>query len=572
MSINAMQKINLPKGLGTRNSFHATNHLANKKDEYSTNPNIIIPKKKYSLAAKTHKLEIRQKSKLGEYQSEPNNENDKNSHNVKLNLNKEIFSKKSVEGKKMTIEEEKLNRTKENKISVTDSDNNVIMKSAKDDSAIKEPFVEKTLKQNILGKFSTNNISNNEGISTTNSEINGINLTKKSTINSKDTSMTNFNLKDEKSLIPTETTTKVDSNVLIKTIKQINIESVSSMNSITSSVHTLNLENLLINKQLAPRWTTDEYRRVCTILVKKDYHNAILNSIFEEEEAIEDCLSRHKVTERMRCRMVDWMIEVLTNYKCEDNTFFIAVNIMDKFFKCLEKTRILQPAELHLIGVTSMFIASKYQDIYPLRLKTVHEKIAHRKLSTHDIKSKEEEITKCLNYIIGKASQWDFICSFIEDIFYNPNNNFYITDKTLCETFSIGDGKKTAAIISGNNSPKNGEKNYSMNMINLLKHVAIYLAKMNCHDLQLVNKKPSLLAAGTVFVAMKICEQINKEDYVNDVFTRKLVDISRKSENEIIKCAQKILHNAQNFDTVFNGLENLKRIHFNAIIELTNTK
>jgi hypothetical protein len=563
MSINAMQKVNLPKGLGTRNSFHATNNLANRKDEYSTNPNIIVPKKKHSLVAKTQKLEIRVKSKLGDYQSEPNNENDKNIHNVKVNLNKEIFSKKSIEGKNMTVEEENLNLTKENKISVGDSDYNVSMKSAKDDSAIKEQYVEKTLKEQILGKISNNNISTIDGSISNLTGINAMNLTKKSTVSSKDSSMTNFTLKDEKS--PMETTTKVDSNILIKTIKQINIESITPYSS--SPANTLNLENLLINKQLAPQWTTEEYRRVCTILVKKDYHNSILKSIFEEEEAIEDCLSRHKITERMRCRMVDWMIEVLTNYKCEDNTFFIAVNIMDKYFKCLEKTRILQPAELHLIGVTSMFIASKYQDIYPLRLKTVHEKIAHKKLSTQEIKTKEEDITKTLNYIIGKASQWEFISNFIEDIFYNVNNNFYITDKTLSET--LPEFKKP---FSGSASPKNGEKNYSINMINLLKHVAIYLAKMNCHDIQLVNKKPSLLAAGTVFVAMKICEQINKEDYVNDAFTRKLVDISRKSENEIIKCAQKILNNAQNFDTIFNGLENLKRIHFNAIIELTNTK
>jgi len=28
-----------------------------------------------------------------------------------------------------------------------------------------------------------------------------------------------------------------------------------------------------------------------------------------------------------------------------------------------------------------MFIASKFEDIYPLKLKVVHEKIAHRKIT-----------------------------------------------------------------------------------------------------------------------------------------------------------------------------------------------
>ena len=31
--------------------------------------------------------------------------------------------------------------------------------------------------------------------------------------------------------------------------------------------------------------------------------------------------------------MIDWMIEVLTNFNCDEQTFFIAVQIMDRYFK-----------------------------------------------------------------------------------------------------------------------------------------------------------------------------------------------------------------------------------------------
>ena len=109
-------------------------------------------------------------------------------------------------------------------------------------------------------------------------------------------------------------------------------------------------------------------------------------------------------------------------------------------------------------------------------------------------------------------------------------------------------------------------------MLNLLKYICIYLAKMNCHDYKLSQKKPSLLASSTLFVAVKICEQINKKDYINDYFNEKLCEISQNNENDIIFVAQKILHNAQNFDLIFNDLENLKKVHFNAIIELKETK
>lgn len=76
--------------------------------------------------------------------------------------------------------------------------------------------------------------------------------------------------------------------------------------------------------------------------------------------------------------MVDWMIEVLTNFRCDDQTFFIAVSLLDRYFKNCKETK--EVSDLHVTGVTTMFIASKFEDIYPLKMKTVHEKIAHKKL------------------------------------------------------------------------------------------------------------------------------------------------------------------------------------------------
>ena len=36
----------------------------------------------------------------------------------------------------------------------------------------------------------------------------------------------------------------------------------------------------------------------------------------------------HTITERMRARMVDWTIEVLSNYCCDEFTYFESINIM----------------------------------------------------------------------------------------------------------------------------------------------------------------------------------------------------------------------------------------------------
>ena len=38
----------------------------------------------------------------------------------------------------------------------------------------------------------------------------------------------------------------------------------------------------------------------------------------EKEFNTANSLNRHKITAALRSRMVDWMIEVLTNFKCDD--------------------------------------------------------------------------------------------------------------------------------------------------------------------------------------------------------------------------------------------------------------
>jgi hypothetical protein len=57
---------------------------------------------------------------------------------------------------------------------------------------------------------------------------------------------------------------------------------------------------------------------------------------------------------------------------------------MDRYFKAKQDSR--EISDLHMIGVTTMFVASKYEDIYPLKMKMVFEKIAHKKLPIEKIK------------------------------------------------------------------------------------------------------------------------------------------------------------------------------------------
>ena len=370
------------------------------------------------------------------------------------------------------------------------------------------------------------------------------------------------------------------SNFPKETIKVTNLSSFKYRHKIKSpenkNLSSFNLENLLINTKITEKKENniekDEYREMFSKYVRDDYSYSILESLLKDDFTVVNFLENHKITPRMRTRMADWMIEVLSNYNCDDLTYFESINVMDRYFKeCENRKIILEPEDLHLIGVTSMFIASKYHDIRPLRLKTMKEKIAHDKLSCEEIKNKEDEISRYLNYSFGLPTMWDFISIFIEEIFYVKYNSYQIQNKILLENYykkNIFDKKieKNKILMNIMN------KLYTKNMLKLLKTVCIYLAKMNCHDYELMQNKQSLLAAATLFVAMKICEKINDEQYINDYFNNNLSSISKQDEDSIIPVAQKILYNAQHFDEVFSGLENLKKVNFNAIIEIKNTK
>ena len=412
-----------------------------------------------------------------------------------------------------------------------------------------------------------------------------INITKENSAEKENNKNHSNNLKQKQIKYPKikKKKNKSNKNFMKETIKITNLSSFKYKNKNRNkspekkNFSSFNLENLLINTKINENKENiiekDEYRQMFSKYVRDDYSNSILQSLLKDDFIIENFLEYHKITPRMRTRMADWMIEVLSNYNCDDLTYFESINLMDRYFKeCEYHKKILIPEDLHLIGVTSMFIASKYHDIRPLRLKTVQDKIAHGKLTCEEIKNKEDEISRFLNYSFGLPTMWDFITIFIEEIFYVKYNSHQIQNKILLDNYYKENIDDDDEFEDDKNLEKLINKLYTKNMLYLLKTVCIYLAKMNCHDYNLMQNKQSLLAASTIFVAMKICEKINDEQYINEYFNNKLSNISNQDENSIIPIAQKILYNAQHFDEVFNGLENLKKVNFNAIIEIKNTK
>jgi hypothetical protein len=325
-----------------------------------------------------------------------------------------------------------------------------------------------------------------------------------------------------------------------------------------------NLDNT--DKDYSSNFTTGEYRRLVTTLFEYEYGKSILENLINDQQVIKYPLERHKITERMRAKMIDWIIEVLGNYNCDDNTFFLAVNIMDKYFQ--HSKEVLKPEDIHLIGVCSMFIASKFYEILPIKLKMMSEKVSHGKFLPDDIKRIENRIIKTIGHSISSPTVHDFITHYVEQIFYFIENSYMIQDENLLDYIECIYDNSNMRLNAAYYEKCKMTRNYSMTMLNLLNRVLVYLSKMTCYDYNLIGLRPSLVAAACLLVALKICEEIDGELYVNGYFMNKLSEISGHCESDIITHSQRILYNAQSFDALFTGLPNLKKKHFIKLEEL----
>lgn len=43
-------------------------------------------------------------------------------------------------------------------------------------------------------------------------------------------------------------------------------------------------------------------------------------------------LGKHSISADYRAKMVDWMVEVLTTFKNSEQSLYLAVNLMDRYF------------------------------------------------------------------------------------------------------------------------------------------------------------------------------------------------------------------------------------------------
>lgn len=125
-------------------------------------------------------------------------------------------------------------------------------------------------------------------------------------------------------------------------------------------------------------------------------------------------LKKHQIEPIYRAKMLDWMAEVIGAFKLSNQTYFMAVNLMDRYLNNCQRS--IKLDELHLIGVTAMFTASKYEDVRPLIMRVVVKKIGHDKFTSDQIMDRELEMLRSIGFRVSAPTVLDFLEKFTDTV------------------------------------------------------------------------------------------------------------------------------------------------------------
>eukprot|EP00347_Sterkiella_histriomuscorum_P006784 403351444 len=142
-------------------------------------------------------------------------------------------------------------------------------------------------------------------------------------------------------------------------------------------------------------------------------------------------LGYHSITENQRLRMIDWMIQVFRVLgKQVTKTFVLATQIMDKFYLIKMLQGIKQnKADFHIVGLTSIFIASKYEDVQPIFMRQILNEASHGKYDRSQILNKEQDILQTLEFKIQNNSFYDEACEKMHGLIQLYNSQFQQSQK-----------------------------------------------------------------------------------------------------------------------------------------------
>lgn len=141
---------------------------------------------------------------------------------------------------------------------------------------------------------------------------------------------------------------------------------------------------------------------LCSEYVKDIY--LYLRQLETEQAVRPKYLAGKEVTGNMRAILIDWLVQVQIKFRLLQETMYMTVAIIDRFLQ----DHPVPKKQLQLVGVTAMFIASKYEEMYPPEIADFAF-VTDRAYTTSQIREMEMKVLRVLNFGFGRPLPLQFL-------------------------------------------------------------------------------------------------------------------------------------------------------------------
>ena len=217
-----------------------------------------------------------------------------------------------------------------------------------------------------------------------------------------------------------------------------------------------------------------------------EYIDDIFEHMIETEKKFiphpEYMRTQHDINDNMRAILIDWLVDVHLKFKLVTETLFLTVNLIDRY---LERNQIMRN-KLQLVGVASMLIACKYEEILSPEIKDFVY-ITDRAYNKEEIIEMENNILISLEYNITIFSMY-----------------------RILELY-----------------------NYNLKLDELSFNFCRYLIELTLIEYKMIKYKPSVIVSCAIYITQKILKK--GENF-------KLYEITGYSEDFLKECSKDLCY------------------------------
>jgi len=159
-----------------------------------------------------------------------------------------------------------------------------------------------------------------------------------------------------------------------------------------------NIENIDSEDQMDPQLVSEYVNDIYEYMRMLEREQSVKKNYLETQKGV--------ILPKMRAVLVDWLVEVHQQFSLLQETLFLAVAIMDRYMQT--RADKIPRKKLQLVGVTAMFIAAKYEEMYAPEIGDFVY-ITDNAYSQSQIREMEMDMLQVLRFDLGRPLPLHFL-------------------------------------------------------------------------------------------------------------------------------------------------------------------